>query len=49
MAQTMTIIKVYVRVDEFLAWCTQTKVQPNQQSRARYAVMIGHTQTSRQP
>jgi len=41
-ANTMTIIKVYARVNEFLAWCAKTKVKPNNQSRSQYAVLMGH-------
>jgi len=40
-ADTVAIEKVYVRVDQFLAWCAEAKVQPNNFSRARYAIAIG--------
>jgi hypothetical protein len=45
-ADTVAIEKVYASVDKFLAWCAEAKVQPNNLSRARYAVVIGHPQTS---
>ncbi len=45
MADTVTVEKVYVRVDEFLAWCAEAKVRPNNSSRAKYAVVIGHRQS----
>ncbi len=46
MADTVAVEKVYASVDKFLAWCAEAKVQPNNMSRARYAVLIGHPQSS---
>lgn len=40
-ADTVAVEKVYVRVDTFLAWCAEAKVQPNNISRARYAIAVG--------
>jgi hypothetical protein len=40
-ADTVALEKVYVSVEKFLAWCAEAKVQPNNISRARYAVAIG--------
>jgi hypothetical protein len=45
-ADTVAVEKVYASVDKFLAWCAETRVQPNNLSRARYAVLIGHPQGS---
>jgi hypothetical protein len=45
-ADTVAIEKVYASVDQFLAWCAEAKVQPNNISRAKYAVVIGHPQSS---
>ena len=45
-ADTVAVEKVYASVDKFLAWCAEAKVQPNNLSRARYAVLIGHPQGS---
>ena len=45
-AGTVAVEKVYASVDQFLAWCAEAKVQPNNLSRARYAVVIGHPQGS---
>ena len=45
-AETVAIEKVYASVDRFLAWCTEARVQPNNLSRARYAVAIGHPRIS---
>ena len=45
-ADTVAVEKVYASVDKFLAWCAEAKVQPNNLSRARYAVVIGHPQSS---
>jgi hypothetical protein len=44
-ADTVAVEKVYASVDKFLAWCAETKVRPNNTSRARYAVVIGHPQS----
>jgi hypothetical protein len=41
MSETVTVIKVYANVEEFLAWCAENKVQPNNKSRAEYAIAIG--------
>ena len=41
-ASTATAIKAYARVEEFLTWCAQTKVQPNNTARAQYAIIIGN-------
>lgn len=40
-APTVAIEKVYVSVEQFLAWCAETRVQPDNLNRARYAVLIG--------
>jgi hypothetical protein len=45
-AATVTIEKVFVSVDQFLAWCTENRVQPNNLNRARYAALIGHPRGS---
>lgn len=45
-ASSVAVEKVYASVDQFLAWCAEAKVQPNNISRARYAVAIGHPQSS---
>lgn len=42
MADTVALEKVYVRVDEFLAWCAEANLRPNNISRTRYAIMIGN-------
>ncbi len=45
-AATVAIERVYVSVDHFLGWCAETRVQPNNLSRARYAALIGHPRVS---
>jgi hypothetical protein len=35
-----TVVKVYVDVDEFLAWCAETEVKPISTARAQYAAML---------
>ena len=45
-AETVAVEKVYASVDKFLAWCAEAGVQPNNLSRARYAVLIGHPRSS---
>ena len=45
-APTVAIEKVYVSVEQFLAWCAGTSVQPNNLNRARYATLIGHPRGS---
>jgi len=35
-----SIIKINVRVADFLDWCNKTKVNPNNTSRARYAALL---------
>lgn len=40
-AGTVAIEKVYVSVDQFLAWCEKSGVQPTNLGRARYAIAIG--------
>jgi len=45
-AETVAVEKAYASVDKFLAWCTEARVQPNNISRAQYAVAIGHPQSS---
>ncbi|MDP1717566.1 MAG: hypothetical protein Q8L40_05775 [Burkholderiales bacterium] len=42
MADTVALEKVYVRVDEFLAWCAEASLRPNNISRTRYAIVIGN-------
>ena len=44
MADTAPMTKAYVRVDEFLAWCAESKVRPDNKSRAQYAIIIGQRQ-----
>ena len=41
-APTVAIEKVFVSVEQFLAWCAETGVQPGNLNRARYAALIGH-------
>lgn len=41
-AETVSIEKVYVSVDAFLAWCKENNAQPNNLGRARYAATIGY-------
>ena len=45
-AETVAVEKVYASVDKFLAWCAEARVPPNNLSRARYAVVIGHPRIS---
>ena len=45
-AATVAIERVYVSVDQFLAWCAETGVQPGNLNRARYAALIGHPRVS---
>lgn len=45
-AATVAIEKVFVSVEQFLAWCAETGVRPNNLSRARYAALIGHPRGS---
>ena len=45
-AATVAIEKVYVSIEQFLAWCAETRVQPNNINRARYAVLIGQPPVS---
>ena len=45
-APTVAIEKVYVSVEQFLAWCAGTNVQPSNLNRARYAALIGHPRGS---
>lgn len=42
MANTVAVEKVYVRVDEFLAWCADANIKPNNIGRAKYATAIGN-------
>ena len=39
-ATGLTVIKVYVEVDEFLAWCAENKLAPVNTSRGLYAAML---------
>jgi hypothetical protein len=41
-AEHVVVEKVYVSVDQFLAWCAETHVKPGNISRARYAAMVGY-------
>ena len=41
-ASGMDVVKVNINIDEFLAWCAETKVKPINTSRARYAALIAH-------
>jgi hypothetical protein len=41
-ADTVSVEKVYVSVDRFLAWCAEANAKPNNISRARYAAAIGY-------
>jgi hypothetical protein len=41
MSDAVSFIKVYVNIEEFLAWCAKNKVQPNNKSRPEYATAIG--------
>ena len=41
-AETVSIEKVYVSVEKFLAWCAETNVPPSNVSRARYAAAVGY-------
>ena len=36
----ITVVKVYVDVDEFLAWCRTNKVPPINTARAHYAALL---------
>jgi len=45
MAQGISVTKVYARIDEFLAWCAESKVEPNNKSRATYANILGYRQS----
>ncbi len=40
-ADYVVVEKVYVSVEKFLAWCSETNVSPSNLSRARYATLIG--------
>ncbi len=42
MPQGITVKKIDVRIDEFRAWCTQSKVEPNNISRSSYAIYVAH-------
>jgi hypothetical protein len=46
-ADSVSIEKVYVSVEQFLAWCARENVPPNNISRARYASAIGYPWTDR--
>ena len=37
-----TIVKVNVDVREFIAWCADTEVKPDNKARSRYAVLLDH-------
>ncbi|MGH8703360.1 MAG: hypothetical protein ACREVR_19585 [Burkholderiales bacterium] len=45
-SDTVAIEKAFASVDKFRAWCAEAKVQPNNLSRARYAIVIGHPRIS---
>ena len=38
----VTVVKVNINVDEFLAWCAQSNVQPTNTTRAHYAALMLH-------
>jgi hypothetical protein len=40
----VSVVKVNVNVDEFLAWCAETHVRPERTSRAHYAALVLHRQ-----
>jgi hypothetical protein len=40
-AENVVVEKVYVSVENFLAWCAESGVRPGNISRARYAAAIG--------
>ena len=40
----VSVVKVNVNVDEFLAWCAETNVRPISTSRAHYAALLLHRQ-----
>jgi hypothetical protein len=40
----VSVVKVNVNVDEFLAWCAETHVRPERTSRAHYAALLLHRQ-----
>jgi hypothetical protein len=40
-AKTVAIEKVFVSVDQFLAWCARNGVRPTNFSRSRYAIELG--------
>ena len=44
MKESITIEKCYVNVDEFLAWCRETKIEPDNKARAKYALLF-HAQS----
>jgi hypothetical protein len=39
-ATGLTVTKVYVEVDEFLAWCAENKLAPVNTGRGLYAAML---------
>jgi len=41
-APIVAIEKVFVSIEQFLAWCAESGVQPGNLNRARYAALIGH-------
>ena len=45
MPEGAAVRKTNVRVEEFLTWCTESKVKPDNKSRARYASIVGHKQS----
>ena len=44
MKDNLTIEKTYADVAEFLAWCRETKIKPDNKARAKYAMLL-HTKT----
>ncbi len=40
----VSVVKVHVDVDEFLAWCARNSLPPGNTSRAHYAALVLHRQ-----
>ena len=40
----VSVVKVTVDVDDFLAWCARKNVKPRSTSRAHYAALVLHRQ-----
>ena len=40
MEKSFTIEKCYVNVAEFLVWCRESKIEPNNKARTSYVILI---------